>query len=423
MSSVSPAALPHPALNMDELRRQYAELQARGLRLDLTRGKPSSEQLDLSEPMLALPTPGHHYDADGADVRNYGGLTGLPQLRRIFAELFNIPVTQLLALGNSSLTLMHDTLAYAFLWGVPGSPCPWTHEPTVKFICPTPGYDRHFALCEAFGIEMLPVSWHVNGPDVDQIADLVAHDPTVKGMWLVPTYSNPTGTVTSAAVAQRLMEMPTAAPDFRIFWDNAYALHHLGVVETPSANALQLAEQADNPDRVFCFASTSKMTFPGAGVAFWAGSPTNINWFTTRLSKQAIGPDKVNQLRHALFFGDAEGVRHHMAKHRAVLAPKFAAVDRILSHRLTPTGIDARWSKPTGGYFVSLDTPTGTATRVVELAAGAGIALTPAGSTWPYGRDPLDSNLRIAPSMPTLPDVEQAIDALATCILLATAEN
>lgn len=405
---------------LPDVRRAYEELCARGLRLDLTRGKPSAEQLDLSNALLTL--PGDTHDDAGVDVRNYGGLEGLPALRRIFAELLGVPVDQLLAGGNSSLTMMHETFVHAFLHGAPGSPRPWSREEVVRWICPVPGYDRHFAICESLGIEMLPVPMTPDGPDADAVAALVAQDPTIKGMWVVPTYANPDGAVVTDAVARALVSMPTAAPDFRILWDDAYALHHLTDDEVTSANAVQLAAQAGNPDRVVLVASTSKITFAGAGVAFWASSPANVDWYTRHRSIASIGPDKVNHLRHALFFGDAEGVRAHMRRHRAVLAPKFAAVDDVLTDRLERYGI-ASWTRPRGGYFVALTTPPGTAARVVRLAADAGIVLTPAGAPFPYGHDPDDALLRLAPSMPPLPEVRTAVDGVATCVLLAAAET
>jgi DNA-binding transcriptional MocR family regulator len=425
VSNSAPSSAPHAdslAALLPELREQYAALQSTGLKLDLTRGKPSAQQLDLSNAMLALPGDGVFTDADGVDVRNYGGLDGLPQLRRIFAELLDVPVAQLLALGNASLTLMHDVIAYATLWGVPGSPRPWGREDKVKIICPVPGYDRHFAVAQAFGLEMVTVPMTPDGPDAEAVAALVADDPTVKGLWVVPTYANPDGAVVSEAVARRLVSMPTAAPDFRILWDNAYAVHHLTANETKTANAIDLAEQAGNPDRVLMFASTSKITWAGGGVAFLASSPANIAWHKSHLAVQSIGPDKVNQLRHALFFGSAEGVREHMRAHRDILAPKFEAVNRILTQRLGDRGV-AHWTDPQGGYFVSLDVVPGTASRVVELAKGAGVVLTPAGATFPYGKDPRDANIRLAPSMPPLSEVEAAIDAVATCVLLAAAEQ
>lgn len=413
---------PELATRLPELREQYAALQARGLSLDLTRGKPSAEQLDLSEPLLSLPGEGNHTSAAGTDVRNYGGLTGLPELREIFAELLGVPVEQLLAQDNASLRLMYDCVVQAMLFGVPGGE-PWSAtDGPITFLCPVPGYDRHFAICEELGIRMVTVPMTPDGPDAEAVAGLVAEDPSIKGMWCVPTYANPDGSVVSEAVARRLVSMPTAAPDFRIFWDNAYAVHHLTEHETKSANAIDLADEAGNPDRVLMFASTSKVTFAGAGVSFLASSPANIAWFSEHLSFRSIGPDKVNQLRHALFFGDAAGVRAHMAKHRAILAPKFAAVTRILAERLGDLGV-ATWTDPDGGYFVSVDVVPGTASRVVELAGEAGIKLTPAGATFPYGEDPRNANIRLAPSMPPLDEVEVAMDAVATCILLAAAES
>jgi len=423
--SVSPSSrtVVDPALaeRLPELQRQYADLQAKGLKLDLTRGKPSAEQLDLAEPMLALPGEGVHADDAGTDVRNYGGLDGLPQLRRIFAELLDVPVEQLLAQGNASLTLMYDTVVQALLFGVPGSERPWSAEEQITFVCPVPGYDRHFAICEELGIRMVTVPMTPDGPDAEAIAALVAEDASVKGLWVVPTYSNPDGSVVSEALARRLVSMPTAAPDFRIFWDNAYAVHHLTEHETKSAHAIDLAAEAGNPDRVLMYASTSKISFAGSGVSFLASSPANIAWFRKHLAFRSIGPDKINQLRHALFFRDAEGVREHMRRHREVLAPKFRAVADILTSRLGDLGV-ASWTEPQGGYFVSLDVVPGTASRVVELAKGAGIALTPAGATFPYGTDPDDRNIRLAPSMPPLDEVEVAMDGVATCVLLAAAE-
>jgi DNA-binding transcriptional MocR family regulator len=404
-----------------ELEQAYAELQAKGLKLDLTRGKPSAEQLDLAEPMLALPGTGVHADDTGVDARNYGGLDGGPAIRRIFAELLDVPVEQLLAGGNASLTLMHDVVAYAELFGFPESPKPWVREETVRWICPVPGYDRHFTVCEAFGIEMIPVPMTADGPDAEAVAALVAADPTIKGMWVVPTYSNPDGAVITEDVARALVSMPAAAPDFRILWDNAYAVHHLTDDEVTSPNAISLAAEAGHPDRVILFASTSKITFAGAGVAFLGSSPANVAWYKKHLSAASIGPDKVNHLRHAMFFGSADGVREHMRKHRDILAPKFEAVVQILTERLGGYGF-ASWTEPKGGYFVSLDVAPGTASRVVELAKAAGIALTPAGATHPYGKDPENRNVRLAPSMPPLDEVRTAMDGVATCVLLAAAE-
>ena len=412
------------ARQLPELRAEYCALQALDLSLDLTRGKPSPQQLALSEQLLALPGLGKDHDASGIDVRNYGGVDGGLQIRRIFAELFGVPVDRFLALANGSLRLMHDSLMFAMLFGVPGSSQPWVREQGIKFICPVPGYDRHHGICEALGIEMITVPMLPTGPDADAIAALVAQDPSIKGMWVVPTYSNPTGYTVTQEVARQLVSMPTAAPDFRIMWDDAYALHHLKADvgdHAVSAKALDLAQQAGNPDRVLLYASTSKVSFAGSGVAFFGASDANIAWMRTRQSVQTIGPDKINHLRHAMFFGSADGVREHMTKHREIMAPKFEAVSRVLGERLGGQSV-ARWTNPAGGYFVSLDVLPGTASRVVQLAAQAGVALTPAGATFPYGHDPLDSNIRLAPSMPALADVEVAMGAVATCVLLAEAE-
>ncbi|WP_121253381.1 aminotransferase class I/II-fold pyridoxal phosphate-dependent enzyme [Nocardioides ferulae] len=403
-----------------EQQEAYDALVASGLKLDLTRGKPSAEQLDLADGLLRLPTT--TTTSDGVDTRNYGGLAGVLGLREMFAELLGLDVDQLSAQGNSSLTLMKDTLTYLWLRGGVDSERPWGREEKVRFVCPTPGYDRHFALLEWFGIEMLPVPMTEHGPDVDAVAALVVDDPTVKGMWLVPTYANPTGQVTSQEVAERLASMPTAAADFKIFWDNAYALHHLSAEETKSADIVSLAAVAGHPHRPVVFASTSKITYAGAGVAFVGGSRETVAWFHDNLGLGSIGPDKVNQLRHLEFFGSAQGVRDHMAKHRDLLAPKFAEVERILAERLDGLGI-AEWTRPHGGYFVSLDVLPGTATRVIELAKAAGVALTPAGSAYPYRNDPDDTNIRLAPSFPTLAEVTGAMEAVATCVRLAAAEK
>ena len=418
---------PLRSLSADELatflaaqQEAYTALQARGLRLDLTRGKPASDQLDLSDALLGLPTS--TTDRSGTDVRNYGGLEGLPELREIFAELLEVEPAQLLAGGNSSLTMMHQALTFLLLWGGPGSERAWKDEPVVKFVCPVPGYDRHFSMLADLGIEMLSVPMHEDGPDVEAVAALVADDPAVKGMWVVPPYANPTGSVVSPEVAQALMSMPTAAPDFRVFWDNAYALHHLGDEEVRSADALGLAGAAGHPDRPVMFASTSKITWAGAGVAFMATSEANKAWFLRHLSMASIGPDKVNQLRHVQLFGDAEGVRAHMRRHRALIAPKFAAVDAALTEGLEGLEV-AEWTRPTGGYFVNLDVLDGTATRVVELAKEAGIALTPAGASFPHGQDPRDRNIRLAPTFPPLEQVETAMAGVATCVALAAAEQ
>ncbi len=417
LDSLAPAEL---AAFLEEQRAAYADLQARGLKLDLTRGKPSSEQLDLSNDLLNPPSTTK--DRAGVDVRNYGGLEGLTELREIFAELLGTQVEQVLCGGNSSLTLMHQVLTTMILQGGPGSPRPWKDEPVLKFICPVPGYDRHFSMLADLGIEMLTVPMRHDGPDVEAVAELVQNDPRVKGMWIVPTYANPTGAVVSQEVAAALMSMPTAAPDFRIFWDNAYAFHHLTDVEEKTADALSLAAASGHPDRPIVFASTSKITFAGAGVSVLAASVVNKTWFLKHLAMASIGPDKINQLRHFEFFGSADGVRVHMRKHREIIAPKFAAVETALQTALAGRGI-AEWTQPTGGYFVNLDVVNGTATRVVDLAKAAGIALTPAGASYPYGRDPRDRNIRLAPTFPELAEVETAMAGVGTCVALAAAEK
>lgn len=417
------------SLSRDELsvqhelqQRNYAELQAKGLALDLTRGKPSPAQLDLSNGLLELPGREDFRDGDGTDTRNYGGLQGLPELRAIFGELLGIPVANLIAGNNASLEFMHDTVVFSLLHGGVDSPRPWSAEPGVKFLCPAPGYDRHFAITESFGVEMLPVPLRENGPDVDLIEELVAADPAVRGMWCVPVYANPTGTTYSPDVVARLMQMKTAAPDFRLFWDNAYAVHTITPDFVEPIDVLGLAAAAGNPNRPLVFASTSKMTFAGAGVSFFGASAENLAWYLKHAGKKSIGPDKVNQLRHLRFFGDADGVRSHMQRHRDLLAPKFALVAEILADRLDASKI-ASWTDPKGGYFVSLDVLPGTAKRTVALAKDAGIAVTAAGASFPYGIDPDDKNIRIAPSFPAEPDLRSAIDGLSTCALLAATES
>ena len=404
----------------EELHAAYAQVRARGVKLDLTRGKPSAAQLDLSEALLSLPTG--HVDASGTDVRNYGGLQGIAQIRDIFGELLGVDPAQLVAGGNSSLSMMKEVLLHLLLLGGVDSPRPWSQEESVRFICPVPGYDRHFTLLQHFGIEMVTVPMTDDGPDAEAAARLAADDPSVKGMWVVPTYANPTGAVCTQEVAARLASMSAAAPDFTIFWDNAYALHHLTEHETKSADVLALASAAGHPNRAFMFASTSKITFAGAGVAFLASSPENVAWYLKNLGTGSIGPDKVNQLRHAEFFGSPDAVRAHMVRHREVIAPKFAEVDRILTQRLGGLGV-ASWTHPIGGYFVSLDVVPGTASRVVALANDAGIALTPAGASFPHGDDPEDTNIRLAPTMPPVEEVTQAMDAVATCVLIAALEE
>jgi DNA-binding transcriptional MocR family regulator len=378
--------------------------------------------LDLSNALLSLPGDGNFRDDEGTDTRNYGGQHGLTGLRAIFGELLGIPVPNLIAGNNASLELMHDTVVFSMLYGGLDSVRPWIQEPSVKFLCPSPGYDRHFSITETLGIEMIPVPMHDDGPDVDLIEELVAADPAIKGMWCVPVYANPTGAVYSWEVVRRLVQMHTAADDFRLFWDNAYPVHTLTSEFVRQVDVLGLAAQAGHPNRPFVFASTSKITFAGAGVSFFGGSLGNIAWYLQYAGKKSIGPDKVNQLRHLKFLRDADGVRAHMMRHQQVLGPKFALALDILDRRLSDSKI-ASWTEPKGGYFISLDVLPGTAKRTVALAKDAGIAVTEAGASFPYRNDPGDTNIRIAPSFPPLSDLSDAIDGLATCALLAATES
>ncbi|SEU02747.1 aminotransferase class I/II-fold pyridoxal phosphate-dependent enzyme [Nonomuraea wenchangensis] len=396
--------------------RDYDALVQRGLSLDLTRGKPSPRQLDLSDDLLKLPTS--YRAADGTDGRNYGNLQGLAELRELFAPLLQVPAGQLVVGGNASLALMHDTVVHALLSPVPGAERRWVEEPEITFLCPVPGYDRHFTICERLGIKMVPVPMTADGPDMDVVERLVAGDASVKGMWCVPKYSNPTGAVYSDETVRRLAAMPTAAPDFRIFWDNAYAVHHLTDSPVELADLLALAVEAGNPDRVFVYASTSKVTLAGSGVSFFGSSPANVEWFLRNTAKQSIGPDKINQLRHVEFLRDPAGVEAHMRKHAALIGPKFELVDKVLSERL---GGLASWTSPKGGYFISLEVPH--AAEVVAKAKAAGIALTPAGATHPYGKDPEDRTIRIAPTYPELEELEQAIEGLAVCVRLVAEKH
>ncbi|WP_226365480.1 aminotransferase class I/II-fold pyridoxal phosphate-dependent enzyme [Pseudonocardia sp. ICBG162] len=400
----------------------YEELKAAGLKLDLTRGKPSAQQLDLSHELLGLPGAGQFRAADGTDTRNYGGGQGLPELREIFAPSLQVPVGQLVASNNSSLELMHDTLVHALLTALPGAPTRWVDAGRVAFIAPVPGYDRHYGVCERLGIDLVTVPMTADGPDMDEVERLVADDPSIKGIWCVPKYSNPDGVVYSDETVRRLAAMPTAAPDFRIMWDNAYAVHHLTTDEIEIADVLALAAEAGNPDRPFVFGSTSKITLAGSGVAFFGASQANVDWWLKLASKKTIGPDKVNHLRHALFLKDAAGLRAHMAAHRELIAPKFAAVDRLLTDAFADVD-GVSWTEPKGGYFVSLTVPDGLASEIVRLAKEAGIVLTPAGATHPYGKDPQDATIRLAPTLPPLDEIERAMAGVVTCVQLALARR
>jgi DNA-binding transcriptional MocR family regulator len=407
----------------DRLHGRYSQFRARGLSLNLARGKPSTEQVTLSECMLDLPGTDDYLAEDGDDVRNYfGPAQGLPEARALFSGILGAPIEQIVLGDNSSLAMMHDTIVYALLHGLPESSKPWLQDGPITFLCPSPGYDRHFGLCEGYGIKMIPIPLTGHGPDLDVVEPLVAADPTIRGMWCVPRYSNPTGEVYSDETVERLAAMPSAARDFRLFWDNAYAVHHLTDDPPPLANVLEAAARHGHPNRPIVFASTSKVTLAGAGLAMLASSPDNVAWYVKHAGRRSIGPDKINQLRHVRFLKDESGIHALMAKHRELLVPKFERVHEMLAEHLTGTGT-ATWSEPKGGYFISLDVMDGCAKRVVSLAKDAGIAVVPAGQTFPYSNDPRDSNIRIAPSAPPLEEVEQAAEGLALCVLLAAAEK
>ncbi|MGK5641197.1 aminotransferase class I/II-fold pyridoxal phosphate-dependent enzyme [Streptomyces sp. URMC 126] len=402
---------------LDQARHDYAALKAQKLSLDLTRGKPSPAQLDMAGGLLDLPA--HQYRAaDGTDCRNYGPPgKGLRELREIFAPVLRVPVEQLVAVGNSSLELMHDCLVHLLLGRGPEGERRWADR-KVAFLAPVPGYDRHFALCERFGIEMLPVPMTPDGPDMTAVEDLVRSDPRVKGIWCVPKYSNPDGTCYSEETVRRLAAMETAAPDFRVFWDNAYAVHHLTDEEVEVADILAACAEAGHPDRAFVFGSTSKITMAGAGVAFFGSSPANVDWWLSYAGKRTIGPDKLNQLRHARFLGDTDGLRAHMRRHREILRPKFDTVLRVFARELDGSGL-ATWSHPKGGYFITLNVLQGCAREVVRLAKEAGIAVTPAGATHPYRDDPQDSVIRIGPTYPETAELERIAQGVAVCVRLA----
>lgn len=417
---------------LDDLLHRFHAYKHQGLALDMTRGKPCAEQLALADGMLDCVTSRDFRAADGTDCRNYGGFDGIPEVRRVFSEFMQCAPGELLVGGNSSLTLMHDAFARCYLHSNADSDTPWRDLPEVKFLCPVPGYDRHFAICENFGVTMVPVAMTPTGPDMDAVEALVAHDPSVKGIWVVPKYQNPTGYSVDAETVRRFATMKTAAADFRIFWDNAYAHHHLTDTAAPDAahgphqidDLLAACKAAGNANRVFLFGSTSKVSFAGAGISFFAASEPNVAWMRYHGSRQTIGPDKLNQLRHARFFGDMDGVRAHMDKHRAIIAPKFEAVLRILDEELGDgAAFGATWTRPSGGYFISFDTRDGCAKRVVSLAAEAGVKLTEAGATFPHGVDPRDRNIRIAPTLPSLAEIEQATRIFATCVKIAALEG
>ncbi len=397
-----------------DLERQYAEYKARGLKLDMSRGKPSGSQLDLTNGILDRLAD--YMVEGGIDARNYGCLEGIHEARKLFSELLGIPRERLMIGGNSSLNMMYDTIVRHWVFGTHGH-TPWGRLPAVKFLCPCPGYDRHFAICEDLGIEMIPVPMTETGPDMDLVEKLAESDDAIKGIWCVPLYSNPQGVCYSDETVDRLAAMKTAAPDFRIFWDNAYGVHHI-YEECHLKDIFAAAEAAGNPERVYYFFSTSKITFPGAGVALLATGPGNFAELKHHMSIQTIGPDKLNQLRTVRYLKSAEGVREHMRVLARELRPKFDLVLNTLDRELGGTGL-ASWIRPKGGYFIALDTLPGCATAVIGLAKDAGVKLTGPGSTFPLHHDPLDRNIRIAPSYPPLDELKTAIELFCICVKLA----
>lgn len=405
-----------------QLQHSYDAFKRNGLKLDLTRGKPSAAQLDLSTELLSLPGSTDFVTGDATDCRNYGGLQGLAETRQLFSGLMGAPPAQVVVANNSSLALMHDTVVYALLKGTCDSTTSWSRQGETAFLCPVPGYDRHFTICRDYGIRMIPVTLKEDGPDMDEVEGLLARDSSIKGMWCTPKYSNPTGTIYSPTVVERLAAMKTAAPDFRLYWDNAYCVHHLTSEPFEIANVLELCARYGNTNRPLVFASTSKITLAGSGLALFASSPDNVSWLLERLTPRTIGPDKINQLRHVRFLKDEAGILQLMDQHRRIIAPKFQKVLEIFDRELTNVP-GVTWTRPKGGYFISLDVPKGCAQRVVALAKDAGVALTPAGATYPNGIDPGDRTLRIAPTFPELPEVAQAAEGVALCVQLAAIEK
>lgn len=399
-----------------ELQEKYEQACQAGLQLDMTRGKPAPEQLDLADALLSLPGSGQFSDDSGTDCRNYGGLDGLPAMKQLFAEVLGCNAEDVIVGGSSSLTMMHDAIARAVLFGVPGGDQPWGRQGTVRFLCPAPGYDRHFEITGHLGFELVNVDLTDDGPDMDRV-EALASDPAVKGIWCVPRYSNPTGITYSEEVARRLAHM-AAAPDFRIIWDNAYAEHHLSDVRQDVPDILSACRDAGHPDRALLFTSTSKMTHAGAGVSAMASSPANVADARRHLAVQTIGPDKLNQLRHLRFFKDLAGLRAHMTNIAKILKPKFDLVQEILERDLGGKGI-ATWSNPNGGYFVSVNTPDNCARTIIDLAEKAGVKLTPAGAPFAYGLDPNNRVIRLAPSFPPLEDVREAMNIFTLCVELA----
>jgi DNA-binding transcriptional MocR family regulator len=407
---------------LEALQAKYSQLRDLHLNLDLTRGKPGSEQLDLSNALDGL-LAGSYKASDGTDVRNYGGIDGLPEAKALFSALLGTSPERTLIGGNSSLTLMYHTLEFAMSEGVAGKQSAWGNSDTVKFLCPSPGYDRHFAICEHLGIEMIAVPILDHGPDMDVVEKLVREDASIKGIWCVPRFSNPTGCTYSDEIVERIAALGTlASENFLVMWDNAYSVHALSKNAAPLASIGEHCEKLGTADNVFQFGSTSKITFAGAGVAFLSSSERNLTALKKHLAFQTIGPDKVNQLRHVRFLQDVENVSAHMSKHADILNPRFDSVLNTLDAELSGTGM-GKWTRPEGGYFVSFDSLPGLAKKIVQLAEDAGVKLTPAGATYPYGDDPQDCNIRLAPSFPSLEDVQACVDVFVVCVKLASIQQ
>lgn len=402
------------------LAEQYQQYQQAGLNLDLTRGKPNKEQLDLSNALDGILQENYHDDS-GNDLRNYGGLDGIPAAKALFSHMIDASPDDILIGGNGSLTLMYLCVQFALNHGVNGPDSAWSkNQQTIKFLAPVPGYDRHFSICEMLGIELLPVAMDDHGPDMDQVEAMVAADPQIKGMWCVPRFSNPTGVIYSNEVVERIAKLANiAGPNFRVFWDNAYAVHSFDDTAPKLANILELARQHQTEDSIYVFGSTSKITFAGAGVCFMATSASNLATLKKLLGFTTIGPDKINQQRHVLLLKGPQGIEDHMAKHAKIIKPRFDAVLERLRKQLADSGMGS-WTEPKGGYFISFDTLPGLAKEVIQLANEAGVKLTPAGATFPYGNDPEDKNIRLAPTFPTLAELEQATEVFICCVKLAS---
>lgn len=407
---------------LEIVKARYSEFCLRDLSLNMARGNPSVKQMDLSSEMfLKVSLESGFLNESGIDCRNYGGLDGLPELKHLFADMMNVEPSSVIVGGNSSLNMMFDTVAQFMTHGSYDGGTPWAKQDDIKFLCPVPGYDRHFKICEHFGIKMINITMNEDGPDIAEIEKYIS-DPTVKGMWCVPKYSNPTGVIYSDEIIKKLASLKPASKDFRILWDNAYCVHHLTANEHEILNILEECEKYGNDDMVIKFASTSKITFPGAGVAALASSTKNVAFLKKRMSFQTIGPDKLNQLRHARMFKNIDDVHAHMRRHAEILRPKFDTVLKRFEKEFTGRGI-ATWTKPEGGYFISLDVMEGCAKKVVELCKNAGVVLTDAGATFPYGKDPKDTNIRVAPSFPSVSELDDASELLCIATKYAALEK